>query len=110
EISLATVLHHACPANDFQLADLRKLGQNVVLHTIGKRAVFFLLAQIFNRQNGNSGWMWLLDHLSVPNHPAASRSERERQSDEECCDWIALHPFATPGESARTARPNRLVL
>ena len=54
EISFATVIHHTGPADDFQIGDLRQLGQNVVLHTIDKRRVFFLLAQIFKRQNGDS--------------------------------------------------------
>ena len=53
-ISFAAIFHHAGPADDFQIGDLRQLGQNVVLHTIGKGRVFFLLAQIFKRQNGDS--------------------------------------------------------
>src|SRR6266568_3764339 len=42
DISFATVLHHAGPADDFKIGDLRQLGQNVVLHTIGKGGVLFL--------------------------------------------------------------------
>ena len=38
EISFATIIHHTRPADDFQIGDLRQLGQNVVLHTIDKDA------------------------------------------------------------------------
>ena len=45
QISFATIIHHTGPADDFQIGDLRQLGQNVVLHTIGEGSgVFFLLA------------------------------------------------------------------
>ena len=54
DISFAAVIHHACPADNFQIADLRQLGQNVVLYAIGERRVFFLFAQIFKWQNGDS--------------------------------------------------------
>ena len=53
EISFTAIFHHAGPADDFEIADLRQLGQNVVLHAISKGRVFFLLAQIFKRQNGD---------------------------------------------------------
>src|SRR5438034_4764689 len=54
EISLAAIFHHAGPADDFEVADLRQLGQNVVLHTVSKGAIFLLLAEIFIRQNSDS--------------------------------------------------------
>src|SRR6266498_5216801 len=54
EISFATVIHHAGPADDFEIGDLRQLGQNVVLNTVGKGWVLFLLAQVFKWQYGNS--------------------------------------------------------
>ena len=54
KISFAAIFHHAGAADDFQIADLRQLGQNVVLHTIGEDGVFFLVVQIFKRQNGDS--------------------------------------------------------
>ncbi len=53
-IAFAAVLHHAGSADDFEIGDLRQLGQNVVLHTIGEDGVFFLVVQIFKRQNGDS--------------------------------------------------------
>src|SRR5204863_9280605 len=48
EISFAAIFHHTAPADDFQVADFRQLGQDVILHTISKGCLFFLLAQIFN--------------------------------------------------------------
>ena len=38
EISFAAIFHHTGPADDFQIGDLRQLGQNVVLHTIDESA------------------------------------------------------------------------
>src|SRR6476661_11237090 len=78
EISFATVLHHAGPANDFQVGDLRQLGQYVVLQTIGKGRVLFLLAQVFKRENGDSSWYWLPNQLTFPHNPAC----RCRQSNQ----------------------------
>jgi hypothetical protein len=43
-IPLATVIHDTRPADDFQVDDLRQLGQNVVLHAISKGRVLFLIA------------------------------------------------------------------
>ena len=54
EISFAAIFHHAGPADDFQVADFRQLGQDVILHTVSKSHVFFLLIQIFKRQNCDS--------------------------------------------------------
>ena len=45
-ISFAAVIHDAGPADDFQVGDLRQLGQNVVLHTIGKAAACFFLRRL----------------------------------------------------------------
>src|SRR5437660_8705408 len=53
-ISFTAIFHHACPADDFEIGDLRQLGQDVVLHAIGERRVFFLVAQVFKRKNGDS--------------------------------------------------------
>ncbi len=53
-IPFAAIVHHAGPTDHFQIGDLRQLGQNVVLHTIGKERVLFLVAQVFKWQNGDS--------------------------------------------------------
>ena len=42
-ISFTAIFHHAGPADHFEIGDLRQLGQNVVLHTIGEDGVFFLV-------------------------------------------------------------------
>ena len=55
-IPFVAISHYAGPADDFQVGDFRKLRQNVVLHTIDEgRSVFSLVAQVFKRQNGDSG-------------------------------------------------------
>src|SRR5439155_23566868 len=53
-IPFAAVIHHTRPADDFEAGNLRQLGQNVVLNTVGKGCVLFLLAQVFKRQDGDS--------------------------------------------------------
>src|SRR5215467_2271870 len=68
KISFATVLHHAGPADDFQVANLCQLGQNVVLYAIGKGSVLFLLTQIFKRQNGDSSGYRLSSQFTFPNN------------------------------------------
>ena len=78
QISFAAIFHHAGPADDFQVGDLRQLGQNVVLHAIGEGRVFFLLAQIFKRQNGDSGCYRMPDQFTFPNDPASSCRQRDQ--------------------------------
>ena len=52
-------------------AIFRQLGQNVVLHTISKGRLLFLLAQIFKRQNGDASCWRLPDQVTLPNDPAS---------------------------------------
>src|SRR6266568_2551467 len=54
EISFAAIFHHAGAADDLEIGNPCQFGQNIVLHTIGKSGVLFLLAQIFKRQYGDS--------------------------------------------------------
>src|SRR5213596_2273295 len=54
EISLATVIHDARPADDFEIGDPRELREDIVLHAIDKRRIAFVVAQIFKRENGKS--------------------------------------------------------
>jgi hypothetical protein len=48
------VLHHRGAADHFQVRDLREVGQDLVLHTIGEESVRFLFAQIFKGKNGDA--------------------------------------------------------
>src|SRR6184192_3458120 len=41
-VPLAAIVHYAGSADDFQVGDFRKLGQNVVLHAVGKVRVLFV--------------------------------------------------------------------
>ena len=86
-ISFAAVFHHAGPADDFEVGDLRQLGQNVVLHTIGERRVFFLVAQVFKRQNGDPGCYWLPDKFTFPNDPSSGRRQSQPEMPREA-RWL----------------------
>ncbi len=79
----------------FRSAIFASLRQDVVLHAIDERGVFFLLAQIFKRQNGDSVCYRMSNKFTFPNDPSRSC----RQSDEGRCKqragWIAPHPFSS---------------
>ena len=109
-ISFAAVVHHAGPADDFEIGDLRQLGQNVVLHTIGKDRVFFLVAQIFKRKNGDSSCYRLPDQFTFPNDPARSCCQSDQGRCKQRAGWIASHPFSATRENPSVTRYNRLVL
>ncbi len=47
-------MHDAGVADDLELGNSCQLGQNVVLHTIGKKFVVFVIAQVFKRQDGDA--------------------------------------------------------
>src|SRR5207247_11007042 len=53
-IASATVWHHARAADHLKISNLRQLGQNVVLHTIGKKRVVFVFTQVLKWQHGDS--------------------------------------------------------
>ena len=48
EISFVTIFHNTGPADDFQIGDLRQLGQNVVLDTIDEGAASSLCSLKFS--------------------------------------------------------------
>src|SRR6266508_4191899 len=78
-ISLAAILHHAGATDYFESANFRQPGQNVVLNAIGKKHVFFVLAQTFKRQYGNASCCRTGGQFAFPNHhttmvPSASKS------------------------------------
>src|SRR5581483_8542436 len=39
-VPVAAILHYTRSADDFEIGNLRQLGQKVVLNTIGKRGIF----------------------------------------------------------------------
>src|SRR5438128_3375205 len=109
-ISFAAVIHDTRPADDFQVGDLRKLGQNVVLHAIGKGRLFLLLAEIFKRQNGDSGCYRMPDHFTFPHDPAARRSQSNQRCRQERACWITSHPLSATGDDSNVPCLNRFVL
>src|SRR5205814_6915078 len=110
EISFAAIFHHAVAADYFEIADLRHFGQNVVLHTIGKGGLFFLLVQIFKRQNCDSSCWRLPDKFTFPHDPASGRRQTNQRCHEECTCWIAPDPFPSSRENSGVSRLNRFVL
>src|SRR5437762_3740145 len=53
----ALILHHARAADYFQVCDLRKVGQDLVLHAVGKIGILFFLAQIVKRKQRDALWI-----------------------------------------------------
>src|SRR2546421_1612908 len=109
EISFAAIFHHAGPADDFQVADLRQLGQDVILHIISKRAIFLLLAEVFKRQNGDSSCWRLPDQFTFPHDPASGRRQTNQRCHEECTCWIAPDPFPSSRENSGVSGLNWFV-
>src|SRR4030095_10522097 len=103
EISFATLIHNTRPTDDFQVGDFGQLGQHVVLHTIHERAVFFLLAQIFKRQNGDSICYRTTDKFTFPNDPASGRYQSDQGRCQQRTRWIASHPFFATRDDASVA-------
>ena len=60
-VPLAPIFHHAGAADNLEVGNLRQLGQNVVLDTIGKRRVLFVFAQVFKWKHGDSCCYWTAD-------------------------------------------------
>src|SRR5205807_7303787 len=48
------VLHHGGAADDFEVGDLCEIGQDLVLNTIGKVGVLFVVAEIFKREDSDA--------------------------------------------------------
>src|SRR5436190_22590034 len=108
-ISFTAIFHHAGPADDFEIGDLRQLGQNVVLHAISERRVFFLVAQVFKRQNGDSSCWPLPDQFTFPDDPASGGRQTNQRCHEECTCWVAPDPFPSSRENSGVSRLNRFV-
>ena len=109
-ISFAAVLHDTRPADDFQVSDLRQLGQNVVLHAVGKSRVLFLLAEVFKRKDGDPGCYRLPDQFAFRNDPAARRCKSNQRRHQQRTRWISSHPFPSAGENSGAAGLNGFVL
>src|SRR5207249_8674107 len=77
EISLATVIHHAGPADDLEICDPRQLGQDVVLDAIDERPAFLLVAQIFKRQNRDPSCYRMTDQFTFRKDPSSRRHKRD---------------------------------
>src|SRR5207245_2077813 len=92
-IASATVWHHARAADHLKISNLRQLGQNVVLHTIGKKRVVFVFTQFLKWQHGDSSCYRTADQFALPNHHAHRRCQgdyRRHQPGNRC---YAPQPF-----------------
>src|SRR5437867_10953166 len=110
EISLATVIHDAGPADDFEIGDPRELREDIVLHAIDKRRIAFVVAQIFKRENGNPVRQGTRDKFTFPNNPARSCRQCHQRRCKYRAGWIAPHPFLSSRENSRMPRLNRFIL
>src|SRR5262249_7501737 len=104
EISFAAIIHDTRPTDDFQIGDLRQLGQDVVLHAIDKGGVLFLLAQIFERQNGDSGRYWTLAKLTFPNGPPSCRCQSDKHRHKQCATRITPRPLSAAAYDSSVSR------
>ena len=76
EISFATVIHDTGPADDFQIGDLRQLGQNIVLNAIDKGSgVSFCSLRFSNGRTAIPVVNRMPDQFTFPNDPSNSRGQ-----------------------------------
>ena len=52
--SAGLILHRRCAADHFQVGDPGEIGQNFILDAICEVQVLFFLAQIIERENGDT--------------------------------------------------------
>src|SRR5438067_2052494 len=72
EISFAAIIHNTRPTDDFQVGDLRQLGQNCILDPIDECRAFLLLALIFKRLKRDFVWFRMTDKFTFPRDPSSS--------------------------------------
>jgi hypothetical protein len=66
-VMLVPILHDAGPADDLKIGNFGQLGQKVVLDTVGKESVFFVVTQIFKRKHCDSSGCGTVEQLASPN-------------------------------------------
>src|ERR1700675_2904194 len=68
----ALVLHHRCAADDFEVGNPSKVGKNLILYTISKIRILFIIAQVLEGQYGDAlfgncrGGPWFRVQISCP--------------------------------------------
>jgi hypothetical protein len=106
----ATILHDAGAADHFEIGHFCQLGQNVVLHAIGKECVLFFVAKIFKRQHCNTSRQWMPREITFRNDPTRGRCESDQRRRQERTGRIASHPFFSASEDSSVTRQNWLML
>src|SRR4029079_3012001 len=87
------ILHHARATDHSQGFDFRKVGQKVVLNSVGEKGVLFFLAVIFEGQNRDA----LFGDIWVPSHLVRGREtevNKKRDSDGENTNDDEVEPAA----------------
>ena len=74
-IPLPAILHYAGMADHPEIVDAGEFGQNVVLNTIGKNGVLFIVAQTFEGQNSNAGCRRGACRATLPHHRPCHQSQ-----------------------------------
>ena len=109
--SFAAIFHDARPADDFQIGDLRQLGQNVVLDAIGKGGV--LLCRSLRFSNGSTaipllaGWR---NKFAFPNDHSRLRRRRASNVHDGAMLGLRRTHFFPRSEDSSAARLDGLVL
>src|SRR5262245_49980431 len=84
----ALILHHGSATNDFQICNLRQIGQNLVLHAVSEKSVIGVAAQIlkgkYRNRFGSDGSDDLLEARI-----AAQRIEHWIEPEKGCRNWQA---------------------
>ena len=105
QILFAAVLHHARAADHLQIGNFGQFNQDVVLDAVGKERVFFLITQVFKRQDrDSSGYRWP-DKFTFPNDPARGRGQSDKRRCQERAGWITSHPFPSAGDDLQCGEP-----
>jgi hypothetical protein len=89
-VLFALISHHARPANDFEIGNLRQLGQKIVLDTVGKGSVLLVVTQVFKRKHCDPSCRRAVEQIAFPNDYAQRCYQGERQRDHRRNSWISL--------------------
>src|SRR5947199_7422202 len=94
-VLFAPISHDASPADDLEIGDLGKLRQKIVLDTIGKGGVFFVVTQIFKWKDRDCSCCRATEEFAFPNDHTHCCYQAERQCYHCRSSWISLQPFFT---------------
>jgi hypothetical protein len=97
-----------CPADDFEIGDLRQLGQDVVLHTIAKARVLSARPD-FQTAERRFQLLPVPDQFTFPNDPPAAAASAIRDAASSALLGLRRTHFSSR-ENSSVPRLNRFVL